>query len=64
MLLNIVLNHSVVIGSDGSYSASSPDELALVNFAKFVGYIFVGRNQRDNTITINVDGELMTYKLL
>ena len=64
MLLNLALNHTVVIGTKGTYSASSPDELALVNFAKFAGYEFVGRNNRDNTVTISVNGKQQVYRQL
>ena len=33
-----------------SYNASSPDELALVNAAKFFGYNFKGRDEDNNMI--------------
>jgi phospholipid-transporting ATPase len=33
-----------------SYNASSPDELALVNAAKFFGYNFKGRDEDNNII--------------
>jgi phospholipid-transporting ATPase len=32
------------------YNASSPDELALVNAAKFLGVTFVGRDEDSNMI--------------
>jgi phospholipid-transporting ATPase len=35
------------------YNASSPDELALVNAAKFLGYNFVGRDE-DNNMLVEV----------
>jgi magnesium-transporting ATPase (P-type) len=63
MLLNLALNHSVLIGSKG-YCASSPDELALVNVAKFSGFKFIGRDNRENTITITVKGKELVYKQL
>ena len=63
MILNLALNHSVLIGSRG-YCASSPDELALVNSAKFVGYKFMSRDNRDNSVVIDVKGKQITYKLL
>jgi magnesium-transporting ATPase (P-type) len=56
MMLNLALNHSVLIGQHG-FTASSPDELALVNAAKYCGYEFVGRENRDNSVTINVQGK-------
>jgi magnesium-transporting ATPase (P-type) len=35
MLLAMALNHGIVIDSStGKYNSASPDELALVNFAK------------------------------
>ena len=33
-----------------TYNASSPDELALVNAAKFFGYTFKGRDDDNNII--------------
>ena len=42
------------IGSDAgpsmnqTYNASSPDELALVNAAKFFGFTYLGRDQANN----------------
>jgi len=63
MLLNLALNHSVLIGSRG-YCASSPDELALVNAAKFLGYRFIGRDNKENTVTISIKGKSVVYKLL
>ncbi len=36
-----------------TYNASSPDELALVNAAKFFGYDFKGRDD-DNNIIVEV----------
>ena len=61
LLLNLVLNHSVMIGQKG-YCASSPDELALVNAAKFVGYKFIGRDTKENTVTISVRGKDLVYQ--
>lgn len=33
-----------------AYNASSPDELALVNAAKFFGYYFKGRDEDNNML--------------
>ena len=55
MLLNLALNHSVISSQkDGQlfYNASSPDELALVNGARFLGAVFEKRDE-DNNICIN-----------
>ena len=38
------------------YNASSPDELALVNAAKYFGYFFKGRDD-DNNIEVIVNGK-------
>jgi hypothetical protein len=36
-----------------TYNASSPDELALVNGAKYLGLDFKGRDEDDNVIINN-----------
>lgn len=46
-----------------NYNASSPDELALVNAAKFFGYEFIERNS-DSEIVIKHKDSLEKYKLL
>jgi len=49
----LALCHTVVVEKkDGKemYGASSPDELALVNAAKFFGLTFVGRDDDSNMI--------------
>jgi len=45
------------------YNASSPDELALLNFAKYVGCEYLGTDD-NNSIVINCLGEKLVYKLL
>ena len=45
------------------YNASSPDELALVNAAKFFSYTFLGRDE-DNNIVVDVKGTKRKYRLL
>ena len=35
-----------------SYNASSPDELALVNGARFLGVTFLGKDSDTNVITV------------
>jgi phospholipid-transporting ATPase len=47
----------------GTYNASSPDELALVNAAKFFGVEFMKRDE-DNFVHLNFRGEMIKYKLL
>lgn len=55
--------HSVVVEKDGTYNASSPDELAFVNFAKLVGSEFQGMDD-DNNMIIDEYGQKKVYKLL
>jgi magnesium-transporting ATPase (P-type) len=44
-LVFMSLCHNIIIdGKTGKYNAASPDELALVNFAKQYKYEFVGRD--------------------
>lgn len=47
---------------DTIYNSSSPDEIALTNFAKFCGFEYQGMNA-NNEITANFNGEPMTFKL-
>jgi len=47
------------------YNASSPDELALVNGARFLGVTYLGRDSSNNNLMkISVKGEERTYELL
>lgn len=55
--------HSVVVEKDGTYNASSPDELAFINFAKLVGSEFQGMDD-DNNMIIDEYGQKKVYKLL
>jgi len=45
------------------YNASSPDELALVNFAKFVGAEFAGIDENNN-MEVNLKGQKLRFQLL
>ena len=45
------------------YNASSPDELALVNAAKFFGFTFKGRDE-DNNLLIEIGSRQVKYRLL
>lgn len=51
------------VEKDLIYHASSPDELALVNGAKYFGAKFVDRKE-DNTIILDFYGETYKYSLL
>lgn len=61
--------HSVIVEPSNSnssntiYNASSPDEMALVNFARFCGIEFRGINE-NNEIIINFGKYEKNYKLL
>jgi len=65
--LNLALCHTVIIeklkNGKAVYNASSPDELALVNAAKYFGVEFIERDH-DNNVTINFKGEIRKYQLL
>lgn len=66
MILNLALNHSVLVNNkDGEihYNASSPDELALVNGARYLGATFKSRDD-DNAMLVEIGGETEKYELL
>jgi len=64
-LIFLATCHTIVIDArKGAYSASSPDELALVNFAKQMGYKFLERDADDNLILETPGGQRQKYKLL
>ena len=56
MLTNLAVNHTVQVESKFTdkgnilYNASSPDELALVNGARYLGITYTGRDTSDNNI--------------
>lgn len=46
VLLHLSLCHTVIVDiSKNEYSASSPDELALVEGAKMLGYEFISKDE-------------------
>lgn len=48
--MSLALCHTIITEElDGKlcYNASSPDELALVNFAKFTGYEYLGTDEHN-----------------
>ncbi len=64
MLLHLALCHTIVIDErTGKFNASSPDELALVNAAKFFGAKFIKRDE-DNNMIISFLGKEYRYRLL
>jgi magnesium-transporting ATPase (P-type) len=63
-LVHLALCHSILVDEKtGKYNASSPDELALVNAAKFFGAEFKRMDEQNNLI-VGFRGEMRKYKLL
>lgn len=63
-MLHMALCHTIILDErTGKYNASSPDELALVNAAKFFGAVFLKRDE-DNNMVIEFLGNRRYYKLL
>jgi phospholipid-transporting ATPase len=68
----LAICHTVIVEEkkDGTsvFNASSPDELALVNAAKYFGYCFKGRDEDNNMIIEVSNNEIgaleAKYKLL
>lgn len=62
-LTHLALCHTIMRDSEENYCASSPDELALVNFAKMCGVEFMGTDENDN-LHIEIFGHTSKFKLL
>jgi len=65
-LMSLAVCHTIITEvKDGQiiYNASSPDELALVNFAKFTGCEYLGMDE-DNRMQISFKGKTSKFKLL
>lgn len=61
----LALCHTIVRDENGHYNATSSDELALVNFAKFGGYEFMGTSKEDiHTWFLQTPKGMVEYKLL
>ena len=67
MLLAIALCHTIIADKNEKgeliYNATSPDELALVNWARFCGVEFKGLDEQ-NCMIINFQGKTLIYELL
>ena len=64
LILHLALCHTIILDeSTGKYNASSPDELALVNAAKFFGAVFVKRDE-DNNMVVRYGNTDRKYRLL
>ena len=59
---NLCLCHSLIIEEDGSYQGPSPDEVALVDAARQLGYEFKRRSQ--GKLTLNMLGKEVEYEIL
>lgn len=46
-----------------NYSTESPDELTLINFARFCGYKYINTSH-DNDIEVEINGEIKLIKML
>mmetsp|Transcript_16189 Transcript_16189/g.13761 ORF Transcript_16189/g.13761 Transcript_16189/m.13761 type:complete len:116 (-) Transcript_16189:2234-2581(-) len=58
--------HSIIVEEKNGklkYNASSPDELALLNFARFCGITYLGLDE-NNQFELNFRGETIRFKLL
>ncbi len=65
-LLLLSLCHTVIMefkNQENIYNASSPDELALINFAKLAGYEFCGIDDF-NRMMVKVRGVVQNFELL
>ena len=66
VLLNLAICHTIIIEHKNgklNYNASSPDELALVNAARYFGVKYVERDE-ENNIFIDFKKERQKWKLL
>eukprot|EP01016_Furgasonia_blochmanni_P002413 TRINITY_DN10948_c0_g1_i1.p1 TRINITY_DN10948_c0_g1~~TRINITY_DN10948_c0_g1_i1.p1 ORF type:complete len:1143 (+),score=254.78 TRINITY_DN10948_c0_g1_i1:224-3652(+) len=66
VLLHLALCHTIITemkDGDIAYNAASPDELALINFARFAGAKYMGTDD-DNNMVVDFLGKTYRYKLL
>ena len=62
MILGIMLNHGIMLDEKGDYLASSPDELSLLNGAKFMGVTLVKQNLSE--LHVKIKGKVRVFKIL
>jgi phospholipid-transporting ATPase len=63
VMLNLAICHTIIIEHKNgklNYNAASPDELALVNAARFFGVKFLDRDE-ENVVSIDFKGEIQKY---
>ncbi len=67
-MAHLAVCHTVIVepSKDGTikYNAQSPDELALVNGARYFGYKFHSRDEDSNVVIEHDDGTQELYLLL
>lgn len=66
VLLNLAICHTIIIENKNgkiNYNASSPDELALVNAARFFGVKYVDRDE-ENNLYVDYKQERQKWKLM
>lgn len=62
----LAITHTIICETKDKqvvYNASSPDELALVNFAKFCGFEYLGLDE-ENQACVNIMNTMHYFKLL
>ncbi|KAI8912623.1 hypothetical protein EDD86DRAFT_245506 [Gorgonomyces haynaldii] len=67
LFLSVALCHSVLVQGTGDqmiFKSQSPDETALLNAAKAVGYMFFERNNAKSSISVDINGKVNVYTLL
>ncbi|EGR33087.1 phospholipid-translocating p-type flippase family protein, putative [Ichthyophthirius multifiliis] len=65
-ILMLSVCHTVIVentSSGSQFNASSPDELALINFAKFCGFEYIGVDE-ENIIKVKQGEQIHKFKLL
>ena len=65
-LMHLAICHTILVSIKNGiveYKASSPDELALVNAAKFFGIEFLGRDS-DQSLTLNIQGKKASVRVM
>ena len=66
-MLCLCLCHTVIVEQDEQgglkYNASSPDELAFINFTKYCGFEYMGLNKNNEHVILQGGKELL-YKHL
>lgn len=67
-MFSLALCHTVITevkDEEITYNASSPDEMALINLAKFLGVEYRGKDENNNLIVyFSLEEKEYKYKLL